>query len=239
MNKQLHLMPPTPGNTGRIGINYLPEKGSKTFLFQPKELVQFETAWNWQREWRENLLQEALSPQAVWLLEHRSCYTLGRGHSQKNVLFDTGRSSFCLHQIDRGGDITHHLEGQLVAYLVLDLHRYQKDLYWYLRQLEQVLIDVLGLLDLPGERLDGLTGVWCNGLKVASIGVGCRRWITQHGFALNVNCDLDGFKEILPCGLNGTKIGKLDFWIPGITVNEVKTLMGKCLSDRFGFDWIK
>ena len=232
-------MPPTPGNTGRIGINYLPEKGSNTFLFQPKDLVQLETAWDWQRKRREMLMREPLSPQAVWLLEHHSCYTIGRGSNQANVLFDTSQSSSRLHQIDRGGDVTHHLEGQLVAYLVIDLHRYKTDLSWYLRELEQVLIDLLNILDLPGERLNGLTGVWCKGLKVASIGVGCRRWITQHGLALNVNCDLAGFKEILPCGLNASKIGKLDFWIPDITVKDVNPLLEKCLCEHFGFTWIK
>ena len=133
--------------------------------------------------------------------------------------------------------MTYHGPGQLVVYPVLNLHFYKKDLDWYLRQLEQVLIDLLQSLGLPGERVEGLTGIWCEGFKVASIGIGCRRWITQHGFALNVNCDLNGFHSILPCGLQSACIGKLDNWIPGITVKEIQPLMKNCLSDRFNLIW--
>lgn len=150
------------------------------------------------------------------------------------MLFDITNPPAELFRIDRGGDVTHHLPGQLVVYLVLDLRLYKKDLHLYLRQLEQVLIDLLDCLNLPGERVNGLTGIWCQGFKVASIGVGCRRWITQHGLALNVNCDLEGFNQILPCGLNGLSVGKLDDWIPGLKVEEVKPLMKRCLANRFG-----
>ncbi len=227
-----------PGNSGRADIKYLPENGSHAFLFQPKGLVQFKTAWNWQSDWRTKLLADPSSPQAVWLLEHSSCYTIGRGGNKENVLFDINNAPAEFHCIDRGGDATHHLQGQLVVYLVIDLRKYKLDLHWYLRELEQVLIDLLEVLDLSGERIEGLTGLWCKGLKVASIGVGCRRWVTQHGFALNVNCDLKGFEEIFPCGLNSSKVGTLNDFIPGITVREVQPLVKKCLTDRFRFDWV-
>tara|TARA_Y100001968_G_scaffold170967_1_gene156410 strand:+ start:2223 stop:2912 length:690 start_codon:yes stop_codon:yes gene_type:complete len=226
-----------PDHIGKLDNPFLTEKSASSFLFEPKGLVHFETAWNWQNDWRNELLKNPMASQAIWLLEHSTCYTIGRGGNQKNVLFDIENSSAEIFRIDRGGDVTHHLPGQLVVYLVIDLTRYKKDLYLYLRQLEQVLIDLLNCLGLPGQRLNGYTGVWCNGLKVASIGVGCRRWITQHGLSLNVNCDLAGFHEILPCGLNGSSIGKLDDWIPGIKIEEVKQLMKKCLSKRFGLIW--
>ncbi len=231
-------MPPAPGNTGRVDTNYVTENGSSACIFEPKGLVQFETAWDWQREWRGRLLRDPQAPQAIWLLEHSSCYTLGRGSSQENLLFNIESSPSELFRIDRGGEVTHHLSGQLVVYLVIDLHRYKTDLAWYLRQLEEVLMDVLKALNLTGVRVPGLTGVWCNNFKIASIGIGCRRWVTQHGIALNVNCDLNGFKKILPCGLNSDLVGKLDYWIPGITVNEVKPLIKKCLMDRFKFEYL-
>tara|TARA_Y100001968_G_scaffold220736_1_gene203653 strand:+ start:372 stop:1061 length:690 start_codon:yes stop_codon:yes gene_type:complete len=221
----------------KIDNTFLTENSSCSSLFEPKDLVQFETAWKWQADWRENLLKEPNTNQAIWMLQHPSCYTIGRGGNQDNILFDIHDSSSDVFRIDRGGDVTHHLPGQLVVYLVFDLRRYKKDLYLYLRQLEQVVLDLLECLSLPGQRINGLTGVWCNGFKVASIGVGCRRWITQHGLALNVNCDLNGFNEIIPCGINKTSVGKIDDWIPGIKVEEVQTLMKFCLSKRFGLSW--
>ncbi len=186
----------------------------------------------------EKLVLDPSSAQAVWLLEHCFCYTIGRGGNKENLLFDINKSSSDFYCINRGGDVTCHLQGQLVVYLVLDLRRYRTDLHWYLRELEQVVIDLLKMLDLNGERIDGLTGVWCKGFKVASIGVGCRRWITQHGFALNVNCELSGFKDILPCGLSSSKVGKLNDLIPGLTVQEVKPLIKDCLCKRFGLNWL-
>ena len=182
-------------------------------------------------------MKDPSSPQAIWMLQHPSCYSQGRGGNQKNVLFDINNSSLNMYRIDRGGDVTHHLPGQLVVYLVLNLRRYKADLHWYLRELEAVIIDLLNMLNLPAERVDGLTGVWCNQLKVASIGIGCRRWITQHGISINVNCEMSGFEKIIPCGINHKNIGKLDYWISGITVEEVKLLMKKCLSDHFDFNW--
>ncbi len=208
-------------------------KSPTTFIFEPKDLVPFQLAWKWQQDWQRSLLSKALSSQAVWLLQHSSCYTLGRGASLSNVLFDKGGSPSELFRIDRGGEVTHHLPGQLVVYPVLDLRHYKKDLNWYLRQLEEVLIDALRVLGLDGQRIPGFTGIWVQGRKVAAIGVGCRRWITQHGFALNVDCDLAGFDEIVPCGLKGKPVENLSNWLPGITVADVQPLVRRCLCERF------
>ncbi len=203
-------------------------------MLEPKDLVSFETAWNWQKYWQKKLFIERDLPQVVWLLQHPHCYTLGRGGSEANLFFDPNGQSPALYRIDRGGEVTHHLPGQLVVYLVLDLLRHKKDLNWYLRQLEQVVIDVLFELELHGKRIPGITGVWIDDCKVAAIGVSCRRWITQHGFALNVNCDLSGFDEIVPCGLKGYRVGKLDSWLPGLKVQDVQPLMRKSLCNHFG-----
>tara|TARA_Y100001968_G_scaffold189336_1_gene173549 strand:- start:10665 stop:11384 length:720 start_codon:yes stop_codon:yes gene_type:complete len=237
MNKKLHFSSPRPDDFDKLDITFLPENRSNSFLFEPKELVQFETAWNWQKHIQEGLLKGTSSKQAIWLLQHDSCYTLGRGADENNLLFDSRNPPCNLYRINRGGEVTYHCPGQLVVYLALDLRRYKTDLYWYLRQLEQVLIDLLIELDLPGEQINGYTGIWCNNFKVASIGIGCKRWITQHGMALNINCDLTGFDQIVPCGISGAKIGKIESWIPGITVEQVQPLMLNYLEKRFALIW--
>ena len=126
-----------------LAKNNLIEGGPSTILFEPKELIDFQIAWDWQKDWQKKLFTEQTQKQAIWMLEHFSCYTLGRGSTTENLHFDIKNPPFDLFRIDRGGEVTHHVPGQLVVYLVLDLARYKKDLNWYLRQLEDVLIDVL------------------------------------------------------------------------------------------------
>ncbi len=220
-----------------LAINYLTEDGYPTVLFEPSELIDFKVSWDWQRKWQDKLVENPLGTQAVWILQHQKCYTLGRGANENNLLFKKEKSPCDLYRIDRGGEVTHHLPGQLVVYLVIDLHRYKTDLNWYLRQLENVLIEVLDELGLKGYRVPGITGVWCNGEKVGSIGVGCRRWVTQHGMALNVNCELSGFNEIVPCGLHGQTTGRISKWLPNVQINDVRSQMNKSLKKHFELLW--
>ncbi len=212
------------------------EKSLPAFLFEPKDFVPYLEAWEWQQGWQELLIRQPSSNQAIWMLQHQPCYTLGRGATTNNLLFDPAQPPADLYRVNRGGEVTHHMPGQLVVYLILDLRRYQMDLNWYLRQLELSLIDVLALLGIEGRTINGLTGLWVEGFKVGAIGVGCRRWITQHGLALNIDCDLKGFEKIIPCGLSTHSVGKLSNWIPGLTIKEVKPLMQKCLIERFRLD---
>ena len=227
-------MPVVIGKLDTVGDSAHPDSA---FLFQPAAPVPFERAWRDQQRWQQRLLEEPGTPGAVWLLQHQPCYTLGRGSSLQHLHFDPAHPPAPLHRIDRGGEVTHHLPGQLVVYPVLDLRRHQPDLHWYLRQLEQVLIDVLDQLGLRGERLPGLTGIWLDQRKVAAIGVGCRRWITQHGLALNVDCDLTGFKRVTPCGLIGRDVGRLTDWVPGLTTREVQPLLRNAMASRFDLVW--
>ncbi|MGC6482273.1 MAG: lipoyl(octanoyl) transferase LipB [Synechococcus sp.] len=236
-----------PVDIGKLETPNQAAQPPAAFLFEPQPLVDFTQAWRWQQQWQDGMLlaggtprsevEIAQCPEAVWLLQHPACYTLGRGASERHVLFDLAHPPAPLHRIDRGGEVTHHMPGQLVAYPVLDLRRHQCDLHWYLRQLEHVVIDVLAQVGLVGERVDGLTGVWLEGRKVAAIGVGCRRWITQHGLALNVNGDLSGFAAVVPCGLTGKPVGRLSDWIPGITLAEVQPLVRDALAKCFGLRW--
>ena len=190
-----------------------------------------------QQRWQQKLLDDPSAQEAVWILQHQACYTLGRGASEEHLHFNPAAPPAPLYRIDRGGEVTHHLPGQLVVYPVLDLRRRTPDLHWYLRQLEQVVLDVLEQLGLEGQRQPGLTGLWLDNRKVAAIGVGCRRWITQHGLALNVDCSLQGFEQVTPCGLTGRAVGRLADWLPGLGVAEVQPLLRQALASRFGLVW--
>jgi lipoyl(octanoyl) transferase len=202
-------------------------------LYEPPGPVLFARAWAWQRQLQERLLADPEALEAVLLLEHEPCYTLGRGASTAHLRFDPADPPLPLHRIDRGGEVTHHAPGQLVLYPVLNLQRHGADLHRYLRDLEQVVIDRLAELDLPGERCAGRTGVWLEGRKLAAIGVGARRWISQHGLALNVDCALEGFAAIVPCGIADRPVGRLTDWRPGLTCRDVAPgLLGQ-LERRF------
>ena len=203
-------------------------------LFESAQPVAFDRAWAAQRSLQQRLLLDPEGPEAVLLLEHEPCYTLGRGASEAFLRFDPAAPPLPLHRIDRGGEVTHHAPGQLVLYPVLNLQRHGADLHLYLRQLEQVVIDLLAGLDLQGERIAGLTGVWLEGRKVAAIGVGARRWISQHGLALNVDGDLAGFAAVVPCGLADHPVGRLADWRPELTSEALRQPLLAALADRFG-----
>lgn len=137
----------------------------------------------------------------IFLLEHDPVYTIGRNPDQSSLRGDAALLPHPLFPINRGGQATYHGPGQLIGYPIIDLHRCGEDLHRYLRWLEQVLIDFLAVYAIGAVRREGLTGVWVENRKIASIGVGVRHWITMHGFALNVTGDLSPFGRIIPCGI--------------------------------------
>ena len=134
------------------------------------------------------------------LLEHEPVYTIGRTPDQSS-LRGAAHLPHPLFPINRGGQATYHGPGQLVGYPIIDLRRYEQDLHRYLRWIEDTLIELLGVYGVPAQTRAGLTGVWVEDRKIASIGVGVRQWITMHGFALNVAGDLSAFDAIVPCGI--------------------------------------
>ena len=203
-------------------------------LFEFERLVPFERGWQAQRQLQQRLLHQPEGPDAVILLQHEACYTLGRGADPGFLRFDAANPPLPLHRIDRGGEVTHHCPGQLVLYPVLNLQRHGADLHLYLRQLEQVGIDLLAEYGLAAERLAGLTGVWLEGYKLAAIGVGAKRWISQHGLALNVDCDLAGFSQVVPCGLADRPVGRLLDWRPQLSAAAVAPRLLAVFADRFG-----
>src|SRR5437773_8290737 len=164
--------------------------------------VPYEEALAWQRRLADDRIAGRLSHDVLLLLEHPPVVTLGRNSHAEHVMKAEGIDVF---EVERGGDVTFHGPGQLVGYPILDLGDYRRDLHWYLRTLEQALIDALAQLDIPAERRPGYTGVWTSGggRKIASIGVHVKQWVTWHGFALNVTTDLSHFERIVPCGIPG------------------------------------
>ncbi len=191
-------------------------------IFYDLGLIPFRQAWEWQQQLVKDRIPPSQNADALMLLEHPKVYTLGTGSSTEFLRFDPERTTHELHRIERGGEVTHHCPGQIVGYPILNLRHYRQDLHWYLRKLETILINVIADYGLQGERIEGLTGVWVQGRKVAAIGIKVSRWITMHGFALNVCPDLSGFEQIIPCGITNRAVGSLIEFVPDISVMEVR-----------------
>ena len=138
-------------------------------------------------------------PDVVLLLEHQNVYTFGK-NSDKNFLLDSSKD-IEVFETDRGGEVTYHGPGQLVGYPILDLNNYQKSITWFMKSLEQVIINTLKEFAVESDRKDGLPGVWVEDEKICAMGVRIARWVTMHGFALNINPDMKYFDGMIPCGI--------------------------------------
>jgi len=167
-------------------------------------------------ELQRQLVQARLSGEfdsdVLLLVEHDQVVTLGRGTRETSLPVPPAaleRQGFTVAEVERGGDVTVHAPGQLVGYPILDLQRFRPDVHWYLRQLEESLIRALGRFGLEADRNPGHTGVWVGPRKIASIGVHLKRWVTLHGFALNVTTDLRVFEPVVPCGIAGVVMTSL------------------------------
>jgi len=159
-----------------------------------------------QRSVARDRISGAIAQDVLLLMEHPAVVTLGRSSKEKHLVASPEflqSHGVELFEVERGGDVTFHGPGQLVGYPIVDLKRHRQDLHWYLRKIEEALINTLADYDIPGERNTSYTGVWTRGKKIASIGVHARDWVTWHGFALNVTTDLTFFDLIVPCGITG------------------------------------
>ena len=159
----------------------------------------YKAVWDLQKEMQQQRIRGEIEDTLI-LVEHDPVYTLGK-NADKDHLLQSRDESVDVFNIERGGDITFHGPGQLVGYPILDLSNYKKSVSWYMRTLEQVLIDTLIEFKIIAQRNDGLTGVWIGDEKIAALGVRISRWVTMHGFALNVNPDLSFYDGIIPCGI--------------------------------------
>jgi lipoyl(octanoyl) transferase len=165
--------------------------------------MEYGPAFDWQQELVAERKAGAI-PDQLLLLEHPHTITLGRNGHMENLLASSEmlqRAGVSFYPTDRGGDITYHGPGQLVGYPIIDLKEWKRDVGAYVRSIEQVLIDTLADFGIQAGRIPKLTGVWVDGRKIAAIGVHISRWVTSHGFALNVATDLRYFQYIVPCGL--------------------------------------
>ncbi|MGI0484425.1 lipoyl(octanoyl) transferase LipB [Pantanalinema rosaneae CENA516] len=199
-----------------------PTDPSRSCRLYIQGITPYAEAWAWQQQFVAERRLDPTADDVLILLEHFPVYTLGQGASTEFLKFDPAQTEWEICRVERGGEVTYHCPGQLVGYPILNLNYYQKDLHWYLRQLEEVLIQVLAVYGLEGTRIPGLTGVWVEGRKVAAIGIKVSRWITMHGFALNVCPDLSGFDRIVPCGIPDKPVGSLQQFIPDIQLEEVR-----------------
>src|SRR5947208_1989316 len=175
------------------------------FNCQVQELgrIEYGKAFELQQRLVEERKRE-LIPDQLLLLEHPHTITLGRNGRMENLLASEPAlrgAGIVFHPTDRGGDITYHGPGQAVGYPILDLRDWKRDVGAYMRAIEQVMIDALAGFGIDAGRLSGCTGVWVEGRKIGAIGVHISRWVTSHGFALNVDTDLSYFGYIVPCGL--------------------------------------
>ncbi len=172
----------------------------------PLGRVAYEEALELQRHIARDRISGALPQDVLLLVEHPPVVTLGRASKGKHLIASPEflRSKGVeLFEVERGGDVTFHGPGQLVGYPIVDLKRHRLDLHWYLRKIEEALINTLADYDMVAERNPTFTGVWTKGKKIASIGVHARDWVTWHGFALNVTTDLSYFDMMVPCGIDG------------------------------------
>jgi lipoyl(octanoyl) transferase len=200
--------------------------------FEDLGVMDYQSAWDYQESLlQQNVLRKSnnarndgvLKPDEtvhhLLFVEHPPVYTLGKSGSMDHVLIgeeERNRKSIQFYKTNRGGDITFHGPGQLVGYPILDLEKFYTDIGKYLRNIEEVIIRTMAEYDLVGERSAGETGVWIEpGVKgrerkICAIGVRCSRWITMHGFAFNINTDLNYFDYIIPCGIKGKDVTSLE-----------------------------
>jgi len=216
----------------------MPSKKRYCTLYNQK-IVKFDRAWENQKSLVTERVKDTALNDVLILLEHPPVYTLGTGSTLDFVNFDLETSGFEIHRLERGGEVTYHCPGQLVGYPILNLRYYQQDLHWYLRQLEAVIIDTVANYGLKAYRLPGFTGVWLEGKKIAAIGIKVKRWITMHGFALNVSPDLSGFKQIVPCGIKDKPVGSLQEFIPDLTVDRVRLDLARSFAAVFQVELVE
>lgn len=223
----------------RISINY-----NKSLSIIDLGLIPFNEAWKIQTDIHEELIGlkkadpegKSFKNHSLILCEHPHVFTLGKSGKEDHLIQPKDKMSEIEAEylkINRGGDITYHGPGQLVAYPILDLDKLFNDVHKYVRLLEQTVIDVLGEYKISGERIPGLTGVWldtdsAHPRKICAIGVHLSRWVSLHGLAFNINTNLDYFKYIIPCGIN-----QLDKGVTSLSIELQQTVDMNTVKDHF------
>ena len=159
----------------------------------------YEKVWDLQKKMQSQRINSRINDTLIFV-EHEPVYTLGKNANKNHVLQNID-PDIKIYHIERGGDVTYHGPGQLVVYPIIDLSNYKKSISWYMRAIEQVSIDTLSEYDIKAVRNLDLTGVWVEDEKIAAQGVKISRWVTMHGFSINVNTNLEYYNNIIPCGI--------------------------------------
>lgn len=225
--------------------------------FQDWGLVDYQEAWDRQESIFSSIVasktanrdNQTAQPTENYLIfvEHPHVYTLGKSGKPENLLLDEKGlldKSASYYKINRGGDITYHGPGQIVGYPILDLDNFFTDIHLYLRTLEEAIIQTLGEYGIPAGRYPGYTGVWLDpdnekARKICAMGVRCSRWVTMHGFAFNVNADLDYFNNIVPCGIDDKDVTSMSRELGRqVDINEVKTVLKGKIAALFNMDLV-
>ena len=211
----------------------------RKFDYIDLDSIDYDKAWSLQKDVFDLRTKNEISD-TFFLLEHPHTYTLGKTADKKNLISNEAflsKYDIKIYDIDRGGDITYHGPGQIVGYPIIKLSDWKEDTHLYLRNLEQIIIDVCADYGLQTGRIDGLTGVWIEDRKIAAIGIKVSRWVTMHGFAFNVNTDLNLFNGIIPCGITDKKVTSLNQELGKvIDINEVKAKLLEKFEKRFNYD---
>lgn len=204
-------------------------------------LQPYADALAFQREIARARIAGDVADDVLLLVEHPPVVTLGRSAKAAHLLASPAylrQQGVEMFEVERGGDVTFHGPGQLVGYPIIDLKQHRRDLHWYLRQVEQLLIDALATYGLRCDRNPPYTGVWIDDRKIASIGVHARDWVTWHGFALNVATDLRFFDLIVPCGIQAVRMTSLQAELPHerASLQEVGTRVVAAAARLFELD---
>ncbi len=224
--------------------------------FRDLGLIDYKACWDYQEELFQQVVAVKLSnrdiPQqdqqqtqsTLLFCEHPHVYTLGKSGHENNLLVDEEglrQINATYYKINRGGDITYHGPGQLVGYPILDLDNFFTDIHLYLRKLEEVIISVMAEYGLKGDRYPGYTGVWLDpqdderARKICAMGVRASRWVTMHGWAFNVNTNLDYFSKIVPCGIDDKAVTSMQQELGReVNMEEVKKLTAHYFEQEFG-----
>lgn len=232
---------------------------SRKVKFEDWGLLDYKKAWDKQEALFNAQIQRKLNNRKhpddihptenhLIFVEHPHVYTLGKSGSEENLLASEAmlkakKASY--YKINRGGDITYHGPGQLVAYPILDLDYFFTDIHKYLRYLEEAVILTLDEYGIKGGRYEGYTGVWLDpdnpakARKICAMGVKCSRWVTMHGIGFNVNSDLSYFNSIVPCGISDKQVTSMEKELGhSVDMNELKKHLKINLANIFDFDWI-
>ncbi len=226
-------------------------------IFKDLGLIDYKEAWDFQESLFKSTVDDKIkirngeqgleTKNYLLFCEHPHVYTLGKSGDESHLLLNQDEladNNANFYKINRGGDITYHGPGQLVAYPIFDLDHFFSDIHKYLRYLEQAVIDTLEEYGIQSDRVEGLTGVWIEGdtpraRKICAIGVKSSRWVTMHGIGFNVNSDLNYFSHIIPCGIDGKAVTSMEKELgKKLDIQEVGLLLKSKLAKLFGFDYV-